>query len=64
MASGEDLTDGIVTEDDNSEEVTNDSNDNNDEDSKEGIVTYKHYMDRFVFQKDLSLIFVSTSILN
>lgn len=34
--SGEDLTDAVVTEDDNSEEVKSDLNENTDDDSKEG----------------------------
>lgn len=36
--SGEDLTDAVVTEDDNSEEVNSDLNADADDDSKEGTV--------------------------
>lgn len=37
VTSKEDLTDAVVTEDDNSEEAKSDVNDNTDDDSQEGI---------------------------
>lgn len=39
-ASGEDPTDAVVTEDDNSEEVKSDLDDNANDDSQEGIVNW------------------------